>query len=207
MPSRPVAKRSKPDAKPSASPAKPSEGSAKPSRHLALLRGVNVGGKNKLPMRDLTTLFEGAGASEVVTYIQSGNVVFVAADPAAVARAVERAIAERFGFEVPLVVRTAAELAATVRFALGAPPLAQSLESLHVMFLREEPQAAQVSTLEPMRSPPDTFLVQGREIFLVLPNGAARTRLTNAYFDAKLRTVSTGRNWRTVLALHELATA
>jgi uncharacterized protein (DUF1697 family) len=75
---------------------------------------------------------------------------------------------------------------------------------LHVAFLAESPGAAQVAALDAGRSPPDEFTVRGREIYLRCPNGMARTRLTNQYFDAKLSTTSTMRNWRTVLKLLDM---
>ena len=172
------------------------------STHVALLRGVNVGGRHKLPMKDLAGLFVAAGCREVQTYIQSGNVVFQAT--AAVARKVPAlvaaAIQERFGFDSPVVVRSAAELLAVVR----DNPYPQGTDLLSVLFLADAPSAAQVASLDPQRSAPDTFVVKGREIYLHTPRGLAETKLTNAYFDGKLRTVSTGRNWRTVLKLVEM---
>jgi uncharacterized protein (DUF1697 family) len=74
----------------------------------------------------------------------------------------------------------------------------------HVMFLADLPSPVSVDNLDPDRSPPDTFVVRGREVYLQLPDGVARTKLTNGYFDSKLATTSTGRNWRTVTKLLEL---
>jgi len=79
-----------------------------------------------------------------------------------------------------------------------------SLDPLNVYFLADMPDPAAVKSLDPERSPGDTFVVKGREVFLHLPNGMARTKLTNAYFDSKLKTVSTARNWKTVGKLVEL---
>ncbi len=176
-----------------------------PAMHLALLRGINVGGKNMLPMKELRDMFTAAGCDDVRTYIQSGNVVF-RADPniiAPLADAVTAQIAARFGYRVPLVVRTAEEVGEVIShnpfIAVGAAE-----ETLHVLFLAGRPKAAHVDALDPNRSPPDEFAVRGQEIYLRLPNGAGRTKLTNAYFDAQLATISTGRNWRTVTTLFAL---
>jgi uncharacterized protein (DUF1697 family) len=172
---------------------------------VAFLRGINVGGKNKLPMAELTALFEAAGATGVKTYIQSGNVVFAcaASSAARIAATVEKRITERHKLRVPVVVRTAEELLKVARdnpfLARGADP-----QTLHVMFLAEKPNAQAVAQLDTKRSPPDEFQVRGRDVFLRLPNGVARTRLSNDYFDRTLATISTLRNWRTVLALVEL---
>ena len=176
--------------------------------HVALLRGINVGGKNMLPMKDLTKMFTDAGCSDVRTYIQSGNVVFRAQDAVArrVPALVSNAIAKRFQFQAPVQTRSAEEIRA---IATGNPFLKKGTDTdlLHVAFLASAPASAQVAALDPKRSPPDEFVVQKREVFLRLPNGVAKTKLTNAYFDSKLGTVSTLRNWRTVLALLELASA
>lgn len=173
---------------------------------VALLRGINVGGKNKLPMRELVAVFESVGCDQVRTYIQSGNVVYRAGShlSKAVPAAVTRAIEQDYGYAVPVVTRTAAELAATVAenpfLSDGADP-----KSLHVAFLADKPSAAQVRLLDPERSPGDKFVVSGREVYLQCPNGLARTKLTNAWLDKSLGTVSTVRNWRTVGTLSDWA--
>jgi uncharacterized protein (DUF1697 family) len=170
--------------------------------HVALLRGINVSGKNTLPMAELASIFVEAGCEEVRTYIQSGNVVFRA--NASVARRVPEVvaglIAEGFGYEVPVVCRSASEFR---KVAKGHPfsSKAQEHKALHVAFLMSKPSVAKVGSLDPDRSPPDQFTVRGREIYLHCPNGIGRSRLTNKYFDSKLGTTSTLRNWKTVLRL------
>jgi len=172
---------------------------------VALLRGINVGGNNKLPMKDLTAMFERAGCAQVRHYIQSGNVVFAAAAPLArrIPGLVAAEIARGFGLRVPVLVRSGAEMSAVAR---GNPLLASGADpdTLHVMFLEKEPGAKEAASLDPARSAPDAFVLEGREIYLSCPNGVGRTKLTNTYFDSKLRTTSTGRNWRTVLKLVEM---
>jgi uncharacterized protein (DUF1697 family) len=133
------------------------------AKHVALLRGINVGGKNKLPMKDLVALFEAAGCKNVVTYIQSGNVVFDAT--AAVAKRISdviaQAIDETFGLRVPVVTRTAVELAAV---PANNPFGSHDLATVHVMFLQTVPDADAVAGLDSERSKGDTFVVHGREI-------------------------------------------
>ena len=113
-------------------------------------------------------------------------------------------MADRFGFQVPVVMRTSGELR---KVACGNPFLRAGADAkaLHVAFLAAVPVSSKVDALDPDRSPPDEFAVRGREIYLHCPNGLARTKLTNAYFDSALATTSTLRNWRTVLKLLELA--
>jgi uncharacterized protein (DUF1697 family) len=157
------------------------------ARYIALLRGINVGGKNRLAMPKLVQLFELAGAADVRTYIQSGNVVFGAT--AAVVKRLPAAVG------MPMVVRTAAQWRAL------AHPFDAPREQLHVVFLAEPADPAR---LDPLRSLPDRFEVGGREIYLHCPNGIGQSKLTTAYFDRQLTTTSTIRNWNTVCALGEL---
>lgn len=172
--------------------------------YLALLRGINVGGKRKVPMKELSEVFVRAGCSDVETYIQSGNVIFSADNttPAHLSDTLVSGIGERFGFQVPVVLRTAEELAQVVR---NNPFLKNGTdeETLHVLFLSDLPHPDCVDALDPARSIPDAFAVCGREVYLRLPDGVARTKLTNQYFDSKLRTIGTMRNWRTVATLLE----
>jgi uncharacterized protein (DUF1697 family) len=183
----------------------PRDGFMATETYLALLRGINVGGKNKLSMKDLTGMFVAAGCADVRTYIQSGNVLFKAPHTRAVQLPdrIAAAIAKQFGYRTPVALRTTTELADVVAGNPFMKPGADE-DVLHVMFLTSTPTPDLISTLEPSRSPPDAFVVKGREIYLQLPNGVARSKLTNAYFDSKLKTASTGRNWRTVIKLLEL---
>jgi uncharacterized protein (DUF1697 family) len=159
-------------------------------------------------MPELAALFERAGCAGVRTYIQSGNLLFAA--PVALARRLPGEIAariqERHRLRVPVIVRSAAEL----RQVAGRNPFLRAgadPKLLHVAFLAAPPGPAAVAKLDPARSPPDAFAVQGREVYLSLPNGVGRTRLTNDYLDRTLATTSTLRNWNTVLKLVELLEA
>jgi uncharacterized protein (DUF1697 family) len=169
--------------------------------YVALLRAVNVGGKNKLPMAELREMFAAAGCEAVRSYIQSGNVVFRGGPK--MCEEIPSQIAARFGFQPPIVLRSMHEMETAIAnnpyLAEGAPP-----ESLHVMFLADQPGAEAVRQLDPQRSPPDEFIVRGREIYMRLPKGAGESKLTNQYFDSKLKTTGTSRNWRTVNILLEM---
>ena len=174
--------------------------------NIALLRGINVGGKNKLPMKDLTAMFREAGCEDVRTYIQSGNVVFSAEPELArdIPSLISDSIMSRFGYSVPVVVRTAREIQQIVE----VNPFAQAgfeANRLLVFFMADLPDKAMVESLDPDRSPGDEFAVVGREVYVHYPNGVARSKLTNAYFDSRLSTTCTGRNWRTVNKLLEMA--
>lgn len=168
---------------------------------IGLVRGINVGGRHKLPMADLARMYTEAGARDVKTYIQSGNVRYRAAPDEAVeiSERVSAAIAASFGFSAPIVERSAEALAA----AVAANPFAGEDEAstrLHVVFLSGPPPAERVAALN--RSGRDRFEVIGREIYLCCVQGIGKSDLPS--FD-RLGVVATARNWRTTLALLALA--
>ena len=174
------------------------------TRYAALLRGINVGGRAKLSMSELRGALASLGLEDVVTYIQSGNVVFrSAATPTEIARDLEQRIAEAFSLETTVVLRTAAELAS---IAGDNPYAARGTEprTLHVVFLGGAPGAEDVARLDPERSPPDSFTVRGSEIYVCFPNGSGRSKLTLDYFERNLDVRATMRNWSTVVRLVEL---
>lgn len=161
-----------------------------------------------MPMRDLVSIFESAGAIGVRTYIQSGNVVFHAKAKEVVGFSdrLGDAIKRDFGFRAPVVVRSAVAFRKVI-VQNPFPKAAADPTTLHVAFLAEEPSKAAVQALDPRRSPGDSFRVIGTEVYLHLPNGVAHTKLTNDYLDRTLQTMATMRNWRTVLAIAELLDA
>jgi uncharacterized protein (DUF1697 family) len=179
-----------------------------PRTVIALLRGVNVGGNNKVPMKELVPALASLGLEDVRTYIQSGNLIFRVTgsppDDAELGALLERRIAKTFNLRIPVVLRTREELADVVAnnpfVAQGAKP-----ETLHVGFLSHPPVREMIAKLDPKRSPPDAFLVAGKEIFFMFPKGLGRTKLTNAYFDKQLATTTTVRNWNTVKTLLSMA--
>jgi len=170
--------------------------------YVALLRGINVGGKRKIPMAGLKSLFSSLGLEDVATYIQSGNVVFRSptGDARDIATGIEQRIADVVGISVAVLLRTPAELA---EIAGSNPFLGDraDLSKLHVVFLDGVPGADAVARLDPHRSPPDEFRLRGREIYLSLPNGAARSKLTIDYFERRLGVDATARNWNTLTKL------
>jgi uncharacterized protein (DUF1697 family) len=171
---------------------------------IALLRGINVGGHNKIPMAELRTECEDLGFEDVATYIQSGNVVFRAAGGAhAVAEKLRQAIAARFGCEVPVVLRT---VEALERVAGTNPFLEEGADPsrLHVGFLLEKPAPARLADLPAQPPGPEELRVVGAEVFLHYPEGMGTSKLTTAWLDRALGTTMTARNWRTVNKLVEM---
>jgi len=164
-----------------------------------------LGGKNRLAMGDLVSMFMEAGCYNVKTYIQSGNVIFDATPDVAarLPESIPAKIKSRFECRTQIILRTGEELCEVVR---NNPFIKAAVaeETVHTLFLADMPASSKIHALDPHRSLPDEFIVRGREIYLRLPHGVARTKLTNSYFDSKLGTSGTLRNWRTVLRLAEL---
>jgi uncharacterized protein (DUF1697 family) len=172
--------------------------------YVAMLRGINVSGKNKIKMTDLQALFVGLGHRDVVTYIQSGNVVFrsAAKSAAALASSIERQITREFGFDVAVVIRAKPEL---VKVIDGNPFGGVDLSKVHVTFLTKKPEAALVRGLADHASPPDEFRIAGSEIYLHCPAGYGNSKLNNSFWERKLKVGATTRNWNTVTKLLDLA--
>lgn len=175
-----------------------------PTTYVALLRGINLGARNKVAMPALRTLVESLGHEDVQTYIQSGNVVFrSAAAKKDLAADLEAAIAGEFGVKAAVVLRTRAEVEKAVA---GNPFVAAGADenALHVVFLGSPPTKAAAKTLDPDRSPPNEFALRGAEVYLHCPNGFGRSKLSVDWFERKLGGPATIRNWRTVTTLAEL---
>lgn len=167
-------------------------------RHVALLRGINVGGHRRVPMGDLKATFERLGFLEVGTYIQSGNVVFGADAPER--GSIEQAIERDFGFPVDVMLRSAGEW---LTLAPRNPYLTQAAANgtkVHVAFLHHEPDPARLDALRARSSGQDIWECSGRELYMHTPNGLGQSRLDLA----PLRQPVTLRNWRTVQAIGDL---
>ncbi len=168
--------------------------------YVALLRGVNVSGQNKVGMKDLRARLLELGFGDVATYIQSGNIVFRTAATSDVAKLIERDLREGFGVSVTVLLRTKEQLR---RVSTQNPFLTRGIDpaTLHVTFLAETPKPARVRELGAKVSGPDELVVRGREVYLRCPNGYGRTKLSNLFLERQLGSPATTRNWRTVLTL------
>jgi uncharacterized protein (DUF1697 family) len=170
-----------------------------------MLRGINLGPTRRVPMAELRALFTEAGYEDAQTYVQSGNIVFnTAASPGDVERRVQRLISERFGFDVPVVLRTHDELAVVVK----RNPLAEVADNpkrYQVSFLSERPAPDVVKGLKELAVEPERLAAHGRELYAWHPEGVARSKLWNALAGKGLGVTATARNWTTVLALLEMS--
>jgi uncharacterized protein (DUF1697 family) len=175
------------------------------ARYVVLLRAVNVGGRNKVPMARLRELADGLGYTDAVTYVQSGNLVVTAtAKKAAVEAAVADEIRSNLGVDIAVMVRTADELAAVVADN-PFPDMASDPKLLHVDFLASQPAAATLKALDRDEFDPERFEFGDRCIYQWFPGGVGRSKMATAPWERRLGVKGTRRNWRTVTALLELA--
>jgi uncharacterized protein (DUF1697 family) len=177
--------------------------------YVAMLRGINVSGAKPVKMERLRAMFEALGFAHVRTYVQSGNVVFGAKErtagslgPKIVAR-----IKRDFGFDVPVLVLGAEEIARVVEENPFAKRGRRGIDptKLHVTFLAEAPAAAGLKKMEGVTSGRDAFRCLGKTIYLVCPDGYGNTKLSNNAFERALGVSATTRNWKTLTTLAAMA--
>ena len=175
------------------------------SKKIAILRGINVGGKRKILMKDLKILCEHLGLKEVQTYIQSGNVIFSSTiQNAEIEVMLEKAILEKFGFDVPVICRSSEELQVSIR----KNPFYEEdidIKQLHLTFLKEKPTNESLEKMSSFNFEPDQFIIEDKEVFISCAGKYHQSKLTNHFFEKKLNVGATTRNWKTVLKLQELS--
>jgi uncharacterized protein (DUF1697 family) len=178
-------------------------GRSEPKSCIALLRGINLGPRNRIAMADLRGLVRALGAEDVRTYVQSGNVVFRSElAPAELEGSLARSIRRELRLDVVALVRTAEQLTA---IAAANPFLNVDPAKLHVTFMASAPEPERVRRLADADFAPDELLVTADAVYLHCPDGYGRTKLGNTFLERQLAVAATTRNWRTVTALTELA--
>lgn len=175
------------------------------ARHIVLLRGINLGPRNRIAMRELREALEEAGFKDVRTHLQSGNVVLTStAKPESVAQKCEKVIKERFGLEIPVVVRSRVQLAAVVK-RNPLEKVATEPKRYQVSFLSAKLPAKVVRELKAVAEPEERVVAIGREVYAWHPKTIARSKLWALLAGKGLGVTATARNWATVEALLELA--
>lgn len=172
-----------------------------------MLRAVNVGGHNKIKMDALRALYEAIGLRNPQTYVQSGNVVFSTEDTdlAQLATLIENAIERSFGFRPAVIVRTLSELRDVVARNPFATRDGIDPRKLLITFLPINPGPEARDKVLRINTDPEELRINGRELYIYLPNGMGRSKLSFAVIDKALKTSGTGRNWNSVTKLLEIA--
>jgi uncharacterized protein (DUF1697 family) len=176
------------------------------ARCAILLRGINIGPNNRIPMAELRSLLTQDGFGGVATYLQSNVLLSSSLSPEAAARRCEHLIAEGYGLEIRSVVRTHLELEAVVR-ANPLPEAAADPKRYQVTFLESAPAPDIAARLAAAATPEERFAVIGREIYAWHPEGIARSRLATLLAGRGFKVAATARNWITVTALLSMTAA
>lgn len=179
---------------------------ASKKRKIALLRGINVGGKNVIRMAELRSSLENAGLADVSTLIQSGNICFESLKGcASLQKLINDAIQSDFGFDVPVLVREQAivkDVIAKSPFCVKGKPKFD-IKHLHVTLLGKKPLAKNVKALAEFDFD-DDYAIAGDVVYLNLPSGYSKTKLTNGFLEKKLGVPATTRNWKTFCRVAEM---
>jgi uncharacterized protein (DUF1697 family) len=176
--------------------------------YISMLRAINVLGKRMIKMPELAKLYEDLGFHDVQTYIQSGNVIFKADDGISseiLSANIEQAILEKFGFNVPVILRTPEEIASCIQHNPFHNTDGSPKDNIYVTFLESEPSEGLSEAIRRQAYFPDRFFIIRREIYIDCAGGYGTTKLSNTFFEKKLRVRATTRNWKTVNTLYEIA--
>lgn len=172
-----------------------------------MLRGINVGGHNRIEMARLRQSLEALGYGGVRTYIQSGNAIFQAnaRQPLRISHEIEGKIRDDFGYSVRVLTRSRDELSRTIKQNPFLQKTGRESLKLHVMFLPAPPDGVVQNALKQLTREPDECCLIGKDLYFYLPNGVARSSLANNPIERRHLGQATMRNWNTVNALYKLA--
>jgi uncharacterized protein (DUF1697 family) len=175
--------------------------------YISILRGINVTGHKMIKMKDLIALYESVGFTSVVAYIQSGNLVFKTnkkVKPEAIAASIEKAILDESGFEVPVIILSHEEMKSALEGNDFLKRKGIDASRLYFTFLEKEADKEKLQAI-PKFDTPDEYLVKAKVIYLYCPGGYGNTKLSNTFFENKLKVKATTRNLNTVKKLIELS--
>ena len=170
-------------------------------KYIAILRGINVGGKRKILITDLKLLFSNLGFSEVVSYIQSGNIVFKSEDKSNHALVIEKAILENYGFEVPVIVISKKKFNSIIN---ENPYSIENEKQLYVSFFKKTPEQELINSLSNQSFLPDQFKIIDNSAYIFCNTKYSDSKLTNTFLEKKLKEIITTRNWKSSLKILEL---
>lgn len=177
-------------------------------KYISILRGINVSGQKKIKMADLKSLYEQLGFKNIVTYIQSGNVIFDSSttNKADLKTKIEAAIEKTYHFHVPVEIRTNRELENIIKNCpFGSVDLEEDGTKVLVTFLSSAPSKAKITDIQQYVVAPEELVVRKNEVYLYCPNGYGRSKLSNTFLEKKLGIDATTRNWKSVHKLYELS--
>ena len=167
------------------------------NKHLALLKGINVGGHNKIKMAELREALTKAGLKNVITYIQSGNILFKSdKDSPALETSIHEVIRKQFGHDIPVLVLEEKELRKAIENAPFVPQDESEQSKYILSFLSRKPSSEELDTVKDISYEPDQWKIIDRTLYLYCPNGYGRTKFSAPMFERRLNVFMTARNWK-----------
>lgn len=178
-------------------------------KYISILRGINVSGQKKIVMKDLKVLYHDLGYENVLTYIQSGNVIFDSKEKkiSELKKKIESAIEKKYKFNVPVEIRTKSDMSKIIKNCpFGTVNLLEDGTKVLLTFLSSIPSKNNIIEIQKYVKMPERLVVISKEAYLHCPNGYGRSKLSNNFLEKKLGVYATTRNWKSVLKLYELST-
>ena len=175
--------------------------------YVSILRGINLGGHNTIKMDDLKKILSKCGLTQIETYIQSGNVVYQhkSTDIKKLETLIKDKILKEFNFDVPIITLTIDELKIIAKNNPFSKTNTKDVSFFHLTFLADEPQTENLNKMKDINYEPDEFVIIGKAVYLYCPNGYGNTKLSNKFFESKLKVTATTRNWKTTNELITIA--
>ncbi len=175
--------------------------------YISILRGINVSGHKLIKMDALRNLYENMGFSNVITYVQSGNVIFSYDDIEIISleKKISQQIEKEFGFQVPVIVLSIEKLKHIIDNNPFAEDKNKDKSFFHITFLSSKPEKYDTITIEDKKQNEEDIAFSDHAVYLYCPNGYGRTKLTNNFLESKLMVGATTRNWKTTLELLKIA--
>ena len=177
-------------------------------KYISIIRGINVSGQKKIKMADLKTLYEELNFKSVVTYIQSGNVLFCSniSDQNKIKTMIQKKISNYYGFDVTVIILTENRIGKIIS-DIPFDSNKIDLTKFYFCFLEEDPSARSIDEIMQIRDDNEEFKMVGQVIYVYCPLGFGRARFSNNFFENRLKVKATSRNWKTTNKLLELITS
>ncbi|MFT3903723.1 MAG: DUF1697 domain-containing protein [Niabella sp.] len=175
--------------------------------YISILRGINVSGHNMIKMDALKRLCAGLGFRNIVTYIQSGNIIFQSkeSDTLKLSATIRSAIDKTFSFDVPVITFTTDEIKNVISLNPFISDGTKDISFYHVTFLSDNPLKENIEKLTSIDTKNDRYEIGDKVVYLYCPDGYGRSKLTNSFWESKLKLTATTRNWKTLNALLDIA--
>jgi len=175
--------------------------------YIAFLRGINVGGHKKIKMTDLRLLLEGFGYRDLITYIQSGNVIFssLEKDRGKLENQISEAIKNHYGFDVPVLVKTTTDIDKILQNNPYNDPEDLASNKIYFVLLQEIPQKEDIEATSAVIFENEKFIITAECVFIRYDLGAGKAKCGINFFESKLKVATTSRNYRTMTKLLELS--